>query len=52
MLGSVYCFNMFVAGNSNRPFQSYGLYCAFHKHANFEGQKPTNDCVFRCRQSS
>ena len=27
-------------------------YCAFHKHANSEVQKPTNDCVFRCRQSS
>ena len=27
-------------------------YCAFHKHANFEVQKPTDDCVFRCRQSS
>ena len=27
-------------------------YCDFHKHANFEVQKPTNDCVFRCRQSS
>ena len=21
-------------------------YCAFHKHANFEVQKPTDDCVF------
>ena len=28
------------------------LYCAFHKHANCEVQKPTNDCIFRCRQSS
>ena len=27
-------------------------YCAFHKHANSEFQKPTDDCVFRCRQSS
>ena len=27
-------------------------YCAFHKHANFEVQKPTDDCVFRCCQSS
>ena len=27
-------------------------YCAFHKHANSEVQKPTDDCVFRCRQSS
>ena len=26
-------------------------YCAFHKHANSEVQKPTDDCVFRCRQS-
>ena len=25
---------------------------AFHKHANSEVQKPTDDCVFRCRQSS
>ena len=28
------------------------LYCAFHKHANSEVQKLTDDCVFRCRQSS
>ena len=28
------------------------IYCAFHKHANSEVQKPTDDCVFRCRQSS
>ena len=27
-------------------------YCAFHKHANSEVQKPTEDCIFRCRQSS
>ena len=27
-------------------------YCAFHKHANSEVQKPTDDCVFRCCQSS
>ena len=27
-------------------------YCAFHKHANSQVQKPTDDCVFRCRQSS
>ena len=27
-------------------------YCAFHKHANFEVQMPTDDCVVRCRQSS
>ena len=27
-------------------------YCAFHKHANSEVQKPTDDCVVRCRQSS
>ena len=27
-------------------------YCAFHKHANSEVQKPTDDCIFRCRQSS
>ena len=28
-------------------------YCAIHKHANSEVQKPpTDDCVFRCRQSS
>ena len=27
-------------------------YCAFHKHANSEVQKPTDDCVFRCSQSS
>ena len=27
-------------------------YCAFHKHANSEVQKPTDDCVFRCRQLS
>ena len=28
------------------------IYGTFHKHANSEVQKPTNDCVFRCRQSS
>ena len=27
-------------------------YCAFHKHANSEVQKPTDDCVFRYRQLS
>ena len=27
-------------------------YCAFHKHANSEVQKPSDVCVFRCRQSS
>ena len=27
-------------------------YCAFDKHANSEDPKPTDDCVFRCRQSS
>ena len=27
-------------------------YCAFHKHPNSEVPKPTDDCVFRCRQSS
>ena len=27
-------------------------YCAFQKHANYEIQKPTDDYVFRCRQSS
>ena len=27
-------------------------YCAFHKHANSEVQKPTDGCVFRCRKSS
>ena len=27
-------------------------YYAFHKHANSEVQKPTDYCVFRCRQSS
>ena len=26
-------------------------YCAFHKHANSEVQKPTDDWVFCCRQS-
>ena len=29
-----------------------GLYCAFHKHANSEVQKPTDDCIFCCCQSS
>ena len=28
------------------------FYCAFHKHANSEVQKPTGDYVFHCRQSS
>ena len=27
-------------------------YCSFHKHANSEVQKPTDDCIFRCCQSS
>ena len=27
-------------------------YCAFHKHANSEVQKPTDHCVFRCRKST
>ena len=27
-------------------------YCAFHKRANCEVQKPTDDSVFPCRQSS
>ena len=27
-------------------------YIDFLKHANSEVQKPTDDCVFRCRQSS
>ena len=33
-------------------FKIGNLYCAFHKHANSEVQKPPDDCVFRCRQSS
>ena len=28
------------------------IYCAFHKHANSEVHKPTDDCVFCCHQSS
>ena len=28
------------------------IYCTFHKRANSEVQKPTDDCVFRCFQSS
>ena len=28
------------------------IYCTFHKHANSEVQKPTDDCVFHCCQSS
>ena len=28
------------------------FYCAFHKRANSEVQKPTDDCVFHWRQSS
>ena len=27
-------------------------YCTFHKHANSEVQKPTDDCAFHRRQSS
>ena len=34
------------------PPASWDSYSAFRKHANSEVQKPTNDCVFRCRQSS
>ena len=30
----------------------YNHYSAFHKHANSEVQKTTDDCNFRCRQSS
>ena len=26
-------------------------YCAFHKYANYEVQKPADDYVFHCRQS-
>ena len=42
----------------DKDFENIGVYlrfiyyCAFHKHANSEVQKPTDDCVFRCRQSS
>ena len=28
------------------------FYCAFHKHANSEVQKPTDNCIFCRRQSS
>ena len=31
-------------------FAFTGFYCAFHKHANSEVQKPTDDCVFHCRE--
>ena len=37
--------------NGSRP-SGFIHYCAFHKHANSEVQKPTDDCVFCCRQSS
>ena len=44
----------------DKDFGNIGVYLllssitapAFHKHANSEVQKPTDDCVFRCRQSS
>ena len=31
--------------------ESNYYFYAFHKHANSEVQKPTDDCVFCCRQS-
>ena len=34
------------------PGRGMDIYCAFHKHANSEVQKPTDDCAFCCRQSS
>ena len=44
----------------DKDFGNIGVYLllssitapAFHKHANSEVQKPTDDCVFRYRQSS
>ena len=36
---------------SNDGIQILLFYCAFHKHANSEVQKPTDDCVFHCRQA-
>ena len=32
-------------------FAFTGFYCAFYKHANSGVQKPTDDCVLRCRES-
>ena len=28
------------------------IYCAFHKHAYCAVRKPTDDCIFRCCQST
>ena len=42
--------NFSLITNANGLKPSRASYCAFHKHANSEVQKPTDDCVFRCRQ--
>ena len=44
--------NMKVAFTLFSEIRTNAVYCAFHKHANSEVQKPTDDCIFRCRQSS
>ena len=40
-----------VFGSCNGPVVLL-VYYTFQKHANSEVQKPTDVCVFRCRQSS
>ena len=35
-----------------RSYLETSYYCAFHKHANSEVQKPTDHGILRCRQSS
>ena len=48
-----YQYTVFRFYQANKKIVTYTcLYCAFHKHANSEVQKPTDDCFFRCRQSS
>ena len=50
-----YCFPLVVDADVVLAYTMdyiYMYYCAFHKHANSAVQKPTDVCVFRCRQSS
>ena len=43
--------NLTVSRDDNLLFLTLS-YCTLHKHVNSEVQKPTDDCVFRCCQSS
>ena len=41
-----------VVQTANQDDIGSSIYCTFHKHASSKVQKPTDDCVFRCCQSS